>query len=153
MLELTGSQVVIGLVSLGAAIIIGIILYRLYHHQINKQSDNDAGATIIKLSNRTKYANKSFLRQRGQRLGVGLASSLLFSLMAISWTVYEKPVYLGNYNLVDEVFEIIPRTVQEPPALPPPPKPVEIEIIDDDIIVEEPDDLSLIHISEPTRPY
>lgn len=150
MLELTGSQVIIGLVSLGAAIIIGITLYRLYHHQVNQKADNSAQANIVQLSHRTKHANKSFLRHRGQRLGIGLACSLLFSVMAISWTVYEKPVYLGDYDPIDVPFEIIPRTDHKPPVkkIPPPP-PVVIEEVDEELI-EEPDDLVDTTIDDDT---
>jgi len=157
MLELTGTQVLIGLISLGAIIIIAIVLYRLYHHKYNLEDITSSG--ISKLSTRTKYASKSFLRKRSQRLGVGLACSLLFAVMAISWTVYEKEVYLVDYFPIDEDFLVIPNTYHEPP----PPKPQEIEIVEDDIILEEQDDLvdvsididepleSVFEVPEPTK--
>lgn len=149
MLELTGTQVIIGLLSLGASIIVGIILYRLYHHKANQSTDSSSQATIIKLSNRTKYADKSFLRQRGQRLGVGLSCSLLFAVMAISWTVYEKEVYTGDYEVYDEIVEVIPRTDHKPPAKKIPPPPVVIEEVEEDLI-EEPDDLVDTTIDDDT---
>ena len=92
------------------------------------------------LSYLTKFPEIDVFKLSGSFFNYGLAVAVGFSLVAISWTTYEKQLKLEIVDLVnpDEVEIEIPR-VPEPPAPPPtPPPPVIDEVPDTEIIDDSP---------------
>jgi protein TonB len=73
---------------------------------------------------------------------MGLAVAMGVTLLTISWTQYEKPVYIpDDALLIDETIDIEPpRTAEPPPPPPPPPPPVIEEVPDEEILEEEVED-------------
>lgn len=91
------------------------------------------------LSGRTKYPDVDGFRFSGPLTLFGLATSLGLVLLTISWTQYEKPVYIpDDALLIDETIEIEPpRTAEPPPPPPPPPPPVIEEVPEEELLEEE----------------
>jgi periplasmic protein TonB len=91
------------------------------------------------LSNRVKYPSVDGFRFSGPLMLLGLAVALGITLLTISWTQYEKPVYIpDDALLLDETIEIEPpRTAEPPPPPPPPPPPVIEEVPEEEILEEE----------------
>lgn len=92
------------------------------------------------LSYLTKFPEIDVFKLSGSFFNYGLAVAVGLSLVAISWTTYEKQLKLEIVDLVnpDEVEIEIPR-VPEPPAPPPtPPPPVIDEVPDTEIIDDSP---------------
>lgn len=90
-------------------------------------------------SNRTKYPSVDGSRFSRLFLFFGLAVAVAFSLLIISWTEYEKPVYAtDDTGWEEDLIEVIPQTVFSPPRKPSP----LIETVDvpteDFLFIEEP---------------
>ncbi|HFC01323.1 MAG TPA: energy transducer TonB [Phaeodactylibacter sp.] len=126
-----------------AAIIAAIVLIRM---QMSKKSES--GELTTKYANlpkrsplegRNKYGAVDVLRNSGTVFNIGLAISLLFTVLAFSWTKYDKQVNIPDNALeIDEDIEIEPpRTAEPPPPPPPPPPPVIEEVPEEEIIEEE----------------
>ena len=139
MLTLSDTQVISALLALVSLIIAGIVAYR-YHAQ--KSSRDQVNNTTELLSERTKYRQFDFLRHRGQRMGLGLATSLMIAVIAMSWTTYELGQADDRSGPIEiEELEIVPNTYHEKPKPITPPPPQEIEEVEEDIIEEDQPDL------------
>lgn len=87
----------------------------------------------------TKFPEIDVFKLSGSFFNYGLAVAVGFSLIAISWTTYEKPfrMELIDLNPHDEVEIEVPR-LPEPPAPLPPPPPVIVEVSDAEPLEESP---------------
>lgn len=96
------------------------------------------------IKERNKYSQVNAYRFTGILLKYGLVVALSVSLLALSWTIFEKPVYIPGGTLeMEEVIEHIPRTAELPRPLPPPP-PAEIETVHESVDLENsPDFISM----------
>lgn len=94
-----------------------------------------------------KNPKSDLLKWSGAISNLGLAISIAFVLVAFEWKAYEeKPLLnISNANSNWE-SEVIPITIQVPPAAPPPVIAPQIKVIDDDI---ELDDILTIDIHLP----
>lgn len=136
MLTLDDMQVVYAFITIIAILIAGIYLYRWYAHR--KSRNSLSPLQRCKPSSRTKYSQLDFLRHRSQRLGIGLVSSLLIAVVAMSWTTYERSSYDdGGVIIEEDEIEVVPRTDQQPPKPVPPPPPQVIEEIEEELIEED----------------
>lgn len=150
LLELTGQEVFYGFIALAFILIVGIVFFRNINQNKPAQTTIQGSDKVISLANRTKYSNKSVTQHRSRILGLGLTFSLLFTLFAMSWTIYEREVpVLDIFKIEPEEIDVMPRTRQDPPPPPPPPKMKELII--EDVIDQEEDDLPdmTADISEP----
>jgi protein TonB len=95
--------------------------------------------TKAPLSGRVKYPSVDGFRFTTPLWLLGLAAALGVTLITMSWTQYEKPVYIpDDAMLIDETIEIEPpRTAEPPPPPPPPPPPVIEEVPEEEILEEE----------------
>jgi len=146
MLTLSDTQVIYAILSLIITIVGGIAVYRYYIHRSSRDHINNTTDKLI--SERTKYKKLDFLRYRSQRMGIGLAVSILLAVVAMSWTTYElsQVEYNPGPEIIEEL-EIVPRTdhPKPEPIKPPPPQEIEIE---DEIIEEDQPDLFDSEIEE-----
>jgi len=83
-----------------------------------------------------KTPSKDLSSKRVEFFLIGLAISVGASLVAFSWTQYEKVTELQNI-IIEEDVVIMENTVQEVKLPPPPPKEVEIEVVEDDEEIPE----------------
>ncbi len=141
-MEVSNSELGIGLLAL-ALLIVGTIIFlkmRLSSNSADdlkgKHPDYDIKAP---LSGRVKYPSVDGFRFTGPLWLFGLSVALGITLLTISWTQYEKPVYIpDDAMLIDETIEIEPpRTAEPPPPPPPPPPPVIEEVPEEEILEEE----------------
>ena len=140
-MEVSGTQ--LGLAVLGIVLlIVGLIVgYRYYLHSkadgLKEKHSGDQGSS--KLAARVKYPEVNAFNLSGPLFKFGLATALGLTLLALSWTQYEKPVYIpDDALLLDEEIEIEPpRTAEPPPPPPPPPPPVIEEVPEEEILEEE----------------
>ena len=140
-MEVTGSQ--LGLAFAGVLILFFVIIFG-FRYLLKKRSSDDlaskhVGGFASPLIGRVKYPDVDISRHSGAFFRFGLAAALGLTLLALSWTQYEKPVYIPDDALfIDEDIEIEPpRTAEPPPPPPPPPPPVIEEVPEEEIIEEE----------------
>lgn len=141
-MEVSNLELGIGILAI-VALVAGTILF--LRHRLNTSSQHDLEGDHPKsdydsiLANRAKYPSVDGFRYSGLMMLLGLAISLGFILLTISWTQYEKPVYIpDDALLIDETIEIEPpRTAEPPPPPPPPPPPVIEEVPEEEILEEE----------------
>jgi periplasmic protein TonB len=130
--ELEVSSLGVALVLLALiAIVVGLILYyrnkyRSYSYQSLRESNVDYKAKG--LGARTKFPEVDVFKNSGSFFNLGMTAAVAIALVTMSWTSYEKAVFIPDGALVfdDEVEVDIPRTAEPPP--PQPPKTVEDEI-------------------------
>lgn len=135
-LSLTAADTLISIIIL-IGIIISVILISKYYirrdlkHKINKNT--------IDLDSRTLYSNNTLLHSSKIYFNVGLLLSMSFCLVILNWTTYEKTIFIPFFDPgIEDPMQIPPRTADPPPPLPPPPKEIE-EVLDEEIIEEEPE--------------
>jgi len=141
-MEVSSTTLGIGLLFL-VVLVAGIIL--VLRNRLRSNSIEDLKGmhpdydTQAPLSGRVKYPSVDGFRFSGQLWLFGLAAALVITLLTISWTQYEKPVYIpDDAMLIDETIEIEPpRTAEPPPPPPPPPPPVIEEVPEEEILEEE----------------
>lgn len=123
-------------------LIVGLILG--FRYMLKKKGQEDlaakyAGGTGSPLKGRAKYTDVDAFKNTGVFFRFGLAAALAFILLAMSWTQYEKAVFIPDDALfIDEEIEVEPpRTAEPPPPPPPPPPPVIEEVPEEEILEEE----------------
>ena len=88
-------------------------------------------------SSRTKYPEADVFRVSGTFLNLGLVVSIAIVTLAFSWTQYEKPVFIPEFEPLEEDIEIAPPPTTTPPPPPPPPPPPQIQEVPEEEILEE----------------
>ena len=154
-MEISGSGLglaVLGIIVLFFAVIFGF-RYLLKKRSQSDLADKHSAGFKSPLQGRVKYPDVDINRHTGAFFRVGLASALLLTLLALSWTQYEKPVFIPDDALfIDEDIEIEPpRTAEPPPPPPPPPPPVIQEVPEEEIIEEEEPEFMDMSIDEETE--
>jgi len=91
------------------------------------------------LDGRTKYPEVDAFGLSGTFFNVGLLMALGITILAFSWTTYEKEIDVSQYmeDLEEEIEVEPPRTAEPPPPPPPPPPPVIEEVPEEEIEEEE----------------
>lgn len=83
-------------------------------------------------------------------LRIGLVFSLALTIVAFSWTTYDRTAAFTGDLLLPEDFEIEPPPTKREPPPPPPPPPPEIKIVEDEEIIEDEPELEIEEIEEET---
>lgn len=155
--ELEVSSLGVALVLLALiAIVVGLILYfrnkyRSYSYQSLRESNVDYKAKG--LGARTKFPEVDVFKNSGSFFNLGMTAAVAIALVTMSWTSYEKAVFIPDGALVldDEVEVDIPRTAEPPPPPPPPPPPVIEEVPDTEVIEEEQPKFKNQEVTEETK--
>ena len=139
-MEVSGAllgAIILGIIVLIAGLILGTRFFLKKKSDEDLSAANDGKPTTV--SGRAKYPQVDPFRNTGTYFRFGLAASIAFILLAMSWTQYEKPVYIPDDALfIDEEIEVEPpRTAEPPPPPPPPPPPVIEEVPEEEILEEE----------------
>ncbi len=140
-MEVNNMELIFGIVVI-AALIFGTIMFLRYQLRAKSRADIEGEHPALdktETGGRVKYPSVDGFRFRGTLILFGLALALGITLLTISWTQYEKPVYIpDDAQLLDETIEIEPpRTAEPPPPPPPPPPPVIQEVPEEEIQQEE----------------
>ncbi len=92
------------------------------------------------LDGRNKYGPVDVLRKSGTIFNIGLATSLLLTVLAFSWTSYDDEIFIPDdaLEMEEDIEQEPPRTKEPPPPPPPPPPPVIEEVPEEEIIDEDP---------------
>ncbi|MEM9917237.1 MAG: energy transducer TonB [Bacteroidota bacterium] len=140
-LALTGSSMLLAMVGLIVGIIVLIIVMRSNYakNDPDQLKEKYAGASFKSpLEGRNKYPDVDAFKLSGTFLNVGLLVALGLTILAFSWTEYEKEVIIPDDALeIDDDIEIEPPRTAEPPPPPPPPPPPVIEEVPEEEIEEE----------------
>lgn len=145
-IALSGGQLLAALLGVTALIVGLILLMRMFIKKRGSQEDL-AGTyqekdRVTQLKARTKYPEVDGLGYSNSFLNFGLAVALLISILVLSYTEYEKSVFIPDGALdIDDEFVIEPPRTQEPPPPPPPPPPPKIEEVSEELLEEEDQDL------------
>lgn len=121
-MEVSSSQLLLGwsllvLFTCGTIIGLRLVLKYLSMHNHGKPEQKFAGRYLI--SNRTKYPAVDGSRFSSGFMFIGLAVALAFSLLTISWTQFERPVYTkDSASELEDLFVVIPITGFLPPSPP-----------------------------------
>ncbi len=146
--ELSGMEVLSGIVFLTILVVIGIAYYKYFHSLLTPDLRPNNGS--FSLSERAKHPKNNILRHRSLTFGVGMACSIAFAVIAMSWTTYERQVettgYIGSIN--NSEIEVVALIQQPLPPPPPPPPQLKIEIIKDEFIPEDNSDILESSIEE-----
>ena len=142
-LEVSGTGVALTFLAL-ILVTIGLIIYfRNKYRSYNVQNLVDANKNVksSELSSRTKFPEMDVFKNSSSFFNFGMTAAVALSLVAMSWTTYEKQIIVDLSDLVlEEELEVdIPRTAEPPPPPPPPPPPVIQEVPDTEIIEDQPD--------------
>lgn len=141
-MEIKGIELAFAVLGI-VALIVGLILFIRWRLASEAQSDltqrHKATSWRSALHARVKYPEVNPFRHSPQFFRLGLAVALGLTLLALSWTQYEKPVYIPDdaLTLDDEIEIEPPRTAEPPPPPPPPPPPVIEEVPEEEILEEE----------------
>lgn len=133
-LILSGGQVALGLLAVGAAIGLGIFAGKTYLAQQSEKALQEAAndSPLIR-----KYEAVD-LRPHGRNIKLaGLASALAIVLIVFAWTQFTSEQVLADFFPEPDMIEMdVPPTAappkQLPPALPPPPQQSKVDIIIDE---------------------
>jgi protein TonB len=141
-MEITGTEMGLGIlfiILLITGIIIGLRVRLRSKSEADLRGEHPDYDSTAPLSGRVKYPSVDGFRFSGPLWLFGLVIALGLTLITISWTQYEKPVYIpDDAMLLDETIEIEPpRTAEPPPPPPPPPPPVIEEVPEEEILEEE----------------
>jgi len=138
---------------------IGLLLSGLLFYKKKAKDSGGSPGDTIKLRFRTKYPEIDVHQFRGRFFGLGLILSLLFAIIALSWTVYDyEPSDDWNQLYIEvELIEQIPRTdLPKPKKEIPPAKVVIEEVLEleeeddlDDVTIEEDDIFEEVELPEP----
>ena len=134
-LSINGLEFGIGVLLL-FGVVAGIIflLRRQFANKTNKLIKNGKGnhSSLIK-----KYPEVNLFQLSGTFIRIGFVCSIMLSILAFSWTTYDKTVYIPDYDVNIEDIDIVPPpTGIKPPSPPPPPPPPLIEAVEEEIIEE-----------------
>ena len=99
-IALTGTQVLAGVIGV-IVLIIGLIfiLKNIFGSKENLADKYDGQKFSSPLKGRAKYPDVDVFRHSGTLLRLGLAVSLGLTVMAFSWTTYEKVIDVSQYSL------------------------------------------------------
>ncbi len=133
-----------------ALVVIAVLVLGLIFFFRNRFGSQDPGALAQSaagrekkspLDGRSKYPEVDAFGLSGTFFNVGLLVALGITILAFSWTQYEKVVDLTGFmeDLEEEIEVEPPRTAEPPPPPPPPPPPV-IEEVPEEEIEEETED-------------
>ncbi|MBX2876813.1 MAG: energy transducer TonB [Saprospiraceae bacterium] len=154
-ISIDGTQLLLACTGIVIAVFALIIAWRYWLKRTSQQSLEDE-ATIISLTNRTKYPKVDIFRWSNTLFRFGLSIALGMTILAFSWTTYDKTEFanleIGEYEDLDQVPPI---TKDPPPPPPPPPPPVVEPVVDEELLDEdEPEfeDLSITEDTEVTAP-
>ena len=141
-LAIPGQTLALIIVGIVVAIIAAILLVHNKFSQAAKSGDLTAkyanAPRKSPLSNRNKYEAVSILQKSNTTLLIGLATSVLLTVLAFSWTSYEDDIFIPDDALeMEEDVEMEPPRTAEPPPPPPPPPPPVIEEVPEEEILEE----------------
>jgi protein TonB len=126
-MEVSTLELVIGLVLI-AILVTGTILFLKYRLHSGSEADlrgeHSQADLRSGIGSRAKYPSVDGFKFSGPLMLMGLAVAMGVTLLTISWTQYEKPVYIpDDALLIDETIDIEPPRTAEPPPPPPPPPP------------------------------
>lgn len=157
-ISITGQGLAMGLLGILVLIMGIIILMRVF---ISSQSSREANTTAENktksspLENRHKYAVVDTFKWSSTFLNLGLVLAVTMTILAFSWTTYEKAVIIPEdaFPFVEDI-DMIPPTTMHPPPPPPPPPPVFEPAIPEEITEDQPDfvDLSIDEKTEVIAP-
>lgn len=117
-MEINDTELLLGWVSLAGIVAIAVLIFRIVIKHRSTHISKLKSETS--LSSRTKYPEVDSSRFAGQISLLSIAIALAFSLITISWTRYDKPVYSSSIaSLSDDFVEIIPKTSFPQRPLPP----------------------------------
>ncbi|MFT5802668.1 MAG: protein TonB [Nonlabens sp.] len=134
------------LMGIFAALLIGTVAFIfVMKYFFGSKSSDDLSAAFNErtrkspLEGRSKYPEVDAFGLSGTFFNVGLLMALGITILAFSWTTYEKVIDVSQYmeDLEEEIEVEPPRTAEPPPPPPPPPPPV-IEEVPEEEIEEEP---------------
>ncbi len=92
------------------------------------------------LEEHAKYSEVDTFSLSGTFFNFGMLAALGLTILAFSWTTYEKKVDISQYlDTLEEDIEVEPPRTAEPPPPPPPPPPPVIEEVPEELIEEEDD--------------
>jgi protein TonB len=137
--SITGVQFGIATLAI-IVIVLGAILLvkRMVSVNSTKLADKYKGTKEGSSPTLKKYPEANIFGLSGTFLRLGLVCSIGLSILAFSWTTYEKKVNvdLGMLEIPEDIQMEQPRTAEPPPPPPPPPPPV-IEAVPEEEVTEE----------------
>ncbi|MFK7810391.1 MAG: energy transducer TonB [Saprospiraceae bacterium] len=134
------------LMGIFAALLIGIIAFIFGMRYLYGNKDSEELSTAFNestrkspLEGRSKYPEVDAFGLSGTFFNVGLLVALGITILAFSWTTYEKVIDVSQYmdDLEEEIEVEPPRTAEPPPPPPPPPPPVIEEVPEEEIEEED----------------
>lgn len=150
-ISIDGTQLLLACIGMVIAVLTLIAAWRYWLQRTSRQSLQDE-ATIISLTNRTKYPKVDIFRWSNTLFRFGLSIALAMTILAFSWTTYDKTEFanleIGEYEDLDQVPPI---TKDQPPPPPPPPPPVIEPVVDEELLDEEEPEFEDLSISETTE--
>lgn len=150
-ISIDGTQLLLACIGMVIAVLTLIAAWRYWLQRTSRQSLQDE-ATIISLTNRTKYPKVDIFRWSNTLFRFGLSIALAMTILAFSWTTYDKTEFanleIGEYEDLDQ---IPPITKDQPPPPPPPPPPVIEPVVDEELLDEEEPEFEDLSISETTE--
>jgi len=125
-----------------AAVIALVFFMRGRYRSQDPEALKQAFSTRAKKSpmdGRSKYPEVDAFGLSGTFFNVGLLVAVGITILAFSWTQYDKVIDLEGYldDLEEEIEVEPPRTAEPPPPPPPPPPPVIEEVPEEEIEEEE----------------
>ena len=125
------------------ALIVAFIFFMRFRYN-SKNSDDLSEAYSQRprkspMDGRAKYPEVDALGLSGTFFNFGLLVALGITILAFSWTTYEKVIDVSQYmdDLEEEIEVEPPRTAEPPPPPPPPPPPVIEEVPEEEIEEED----------------
>jgi len=136
-ISIDGTQLLLACIGMVIAVFILIAAWRYWLQRTSRQDLQDE-ATIISLTNRTKYPKVDVFRWSNTLFRFGLSIALGMTILAFSWTTYDQTEFanleIGDYEDLDQVPPI---TYDRPPPPPPPPPPIIEPVVDEQLLDED----------------
>lgn len=128
----------LGIVALVLALIYGIRAFFAGKSSQSLSKKYGGGAEKSVLDVRNKYPEVDVFQFSNTFFNFGLMVAIGLTVLAFSWTTYEKEVIIPTGALdFNEEIEIEPPRTAEPPPPPPPPPPPVIQEVPENLIEEE----------------
>jgi len=127
---MNSTQLVLALLGLAISLLLLIWVMRRRYHRQNLRFNNKKA--------RNKYPEVDLFRYRPAFLKIGLASALLVSILAFSWTEgpLDNRAYFEVGEMEPDIEMIPPRTIPPKQKTPPPPSIIE-EVEEEEILEDE----------------
>lgn len=149
-ISIDGTQLLLACIGMVVAVVSIIMAWRYWLKKTSAQEEL-GNATIISLTNRNKYPKVDIFRWSNTLFRLGLSMALAMTILAFSWTTYDKTEFanleIGDYEDLDQVPPI---TKDPPPPPPPPPPPVVEPVIDEELLEEDEPEFEDLSITEET---